>query len=362
MPKMYQDAELPDGVELLDFEDFDKRRQLLFDHAKEALQGRFPASHNGVRMDLTNLEYADKENYTIREQKDALLNDKYLMRRLRGTVTLTDEKTGEVLDQQTKTLMRVPYLTDRGTFIREGNEWGTISQQRLLPGAYTRFQNNGDLETQFNVRPGTGNAFRVNFNPSSAVYKFSIAGSQLHLYSLLKDMGTSDDELRKRWGDAVFEANAAGYDAKVLDRAYTKIVPEWDRDKNPSRSREEKAELIRRALDRSQVATDVVRHTLPNLFDREKAASWKEAGEGMDKAASMSRGTLEEIAVYINETMGTNIDPAAPKEQLVREIQNAVRTGNKEGMYVGQYSDPVKAVQAWNHQKVYKKILSKLGK
>jgi hypothetical protein len=45
------------------------------------------------------------------------------------------------------TLLKVPYLTGRGTFIRDGNEWGTINQTRLIPGAYSRYQNNGDLET-----------------------------------------------------------------------------------------------------------------------------------------------------------------------------------------------------------------------
>lgn len=369
MPTLYQGAEVPDGVELYDFEDFTKRRQLIFDHVKDTLQGRFPMSRNGIRMDIADLHYTDKDSYSLREQKEALLNDKYLARRLKGTVTLTDEKTGTILDtKKNLTLMRVPYLTERGTFIRGGNEWGTISQQRLLPGAYSRYQNNGDLETQFNVRPGTGNAFRVSFNPASAVYKFSIAGSQLHLYSLLKDMGVSDDELRERWGEGVYEANAAGYDSKVLDRAYDKIVPSWDRDKNPSRSRSEKAELIRRALDRSQVATDVVKHTLPNMFDRTKAAAWKDASECMEKVAGLSRDKLEEIATYINHAEDVfggdaGIDTAGTREILEEDIIRAIRTGtHNPHLRVANPSAPVKAVQSLNQRRVYKKILSVIGK
>lgn len=358
-----EDAEAPEGVDLYDFEDYDTRRNLMFDLAKTTLEGRFPMVRNGVRMDLSNVRYTDKDAYTLREQKEALLQDKFLMRRLRGKVTLTDEKTGNILGEKDLLLMRVPYLTERGTFIRDGNEWGTISQQRLLPGAYSRYQNNGDLETQFNVRPGTGNAFRVNFNPATAVYKFSIAGSQLHMYSLLKDMGVSDDEMRASWGDEVFEINKQGYDSKVLDRAYAKIVPSWDRDKNANRSRTEKAELIQRALDRSQVATDVVKHTLPNMFDSTKSAAWKEAARGIEKCSSMSKKELEDIAVFVNEAQGTHIDPEVPREQLVTEIVNVIRTGNRQGLYDKMNeTDPVKAVQQYRASKIYKDLLSKVNK
>ena len=269
-------AEAPEGVKLMDFEDFDTHRNLIFDDAKTTLLKSFPKEHNGVRMELHDVEYTDPEEYSIAEQKKALHEDKFVGRRLRGTVTLRDANTGDILDSKQMTLMKVPWLTDRGTFIREGNEWGTINQQRLLPGAYSRRQANGDLETQFNVRPGTGGAFRVQFNPQSAQYKFNIAGSDLHLYSLLKDIGVSDDTMRRSWGEAVFNTNAAEYDSRTLEKAYTKIVPEWERKKNPNRSREDKITLIKNALNRSQMAAAVARKTLPNLFDREKVAMWNE--------------------------------------------------------------------------------------
>ena len=38
MPRMYEDAELPDDIELYDLEDFDTHRKLIFGDAKTALQ------------------------------------------------------------------------------------------------------------------------------------------------------------------------------------------------------------------------------------------------------------------------------------------------------------------------------------
>lgn len=327
---MYEDAELPDDIELYDLEDFDTHRKLIFEDSKTALEKQFPKEHNGVRMELKNVKYVDPEHYSIKDQKRALHEDKYLMRRLRGTVILKDAKTGEVLDEKDTTLMRVPYLTDRGTFIRSGNEWASISQQRLLPGAYSRYQNNGDLETQFNVRPGTGGAFRVQLNPESAQYKFSIAGSELHLYSLLHDIGVSDERMEEGWGKDVLEQNKENYDARVFEKAYNKIVPEWDRKNNPGRSREEKIGLIRNALDRSQVATNVVKKTLPSLFNMRKRATWAEAGTLIEKVANLNKEDLEDIANYINATSDMSIDTSADKATLEAQIKNVVRTGYTE--------------------------------
>lgn len=360
---MYEDAELPDDIELYDLEDFDTHRKLIFEDSKTALEKQFPKEHNGVRMELKNVKYVDPEHYSIKDQKRALHEDKYLMRRLRGTVTLKDAKTGEVLDEKDTTLMRVPYLTDRGTFIRSGNEWASISQQRLLPGAYSRYQNNGDLETQFNVRPGTGGAFRVQLNPESAQYKFSIAGSELHLYSLLHDIGVSDERMEEGWGKDVLEQNKENYDARVFEKAYNKIVPEWDRKNNPGRSREEKIELIRNALDRSQVATNVVKKTLPSLFNMRKRATWAEAGTLIEKVANLNKEDLEDIANYINATSDMSIDTSADKATLEAQIKNVVRTGyaEPEGNNIDMSNSGTALVRQMSMKRALDKIKSTVG-
>lgn len=312
-------------VQLYDWEDHDMSRQLIFDDVKSAMEKHYKRrEHNGVALEITDLHYVDPESYSLSEQKHALHNDEYLSRRLRGTVTLSDANTGEVLDKKKLTLMRVPYLTGRGTFIREGNEWGTINQTRLIPGAYAREQKNGDLEMQFNVRPGTGNAFRVNFNPESAIYKFNISGSNLHLYSLLHDLGVPDEVMEKSWGPQVFKINKDGYDSRVFEKAYMKIAPEWDRKKNPSRTREDKTTLIKNALNRAQIATNVANKTLPN---RIKSACWASYGDMIEKCAGISTTELRDIAAYINKAMNKHIDIDAPADELEQQVLNVIRTG-----------------------------------
>lgn len=335
MSDMYDGADPPvdsngEKVKLYDWEDHKTHRQLIFDDAKNSLVKQFPKEYNGKRLELTDVEYEDPENYNIATQKKMLHNDGFAGRRLRGTMTLYDSNTGEQLDSKKVTLMKMPYLTNRGTFIKDGNEWGTISQTRLLPGAYARRQNNGDLEMQFNVRPGTGGAFRVNMNPESAQYKISVGGSELHLYSLMKDLGVEDDDLRARWGDDVFKANAENYDSRVLDKAYNKLVPEWDRGKNPDRSKQDKVQLIKDALNRAQMASKVAKRTLPTMFDSEKRASWRMAGDAMDKVASMTTDDLEDVAEFVNAVLGANINLDCPKKELVAQIQAAIADNEKD--------------------------------
>ena len=359
-------AAAPDGVSLYDFEDFETSRKLIFDDAKATLMRQFPKEHNGVRMELHDVDYTDPETYSFTEQKHALHDDKFLGRRLKGTVRLIDTTTGKLLDEKKNTtLMKVPWLTDRGTFIREGNEWGSIAQQRLMPGAYSRYQKNGELETQFNVRPGTGHAFRVGFNPNTTQYKFNISGSSLHLYSLLHDIGVSDEELRKSWGDEIFEQNASEYDSRVLDKAYNKIVPEWDRKKNPGRLREDKIQLIKDALNRSQITTSVAKKTLPNLFDRTKAAAWSERGVVMDKIASMKNADLIDVATYINAACGKDIDTSVKRDELIRQIRNVVGTGFAEGSIPDHRVDPednaAALVRQMRAKRVYDKIFRKVN-
>ena len=359
MPSDINNAEVPAGVQLYDWEDYDTSRNLILDDVKNTMEKQFALKeHNGVQLSIQNLHYVDKEHYSLNDQKKALHDDSFLGRRLKGTVTLKDSNTGELLDQKEMTLLKVPYLTGRGTFIRDGNEWGTINQTRLLPGAYSRYQNNGDLETQFNVRPGTGSSFKVNFDPTTAIYKFKTAGQEFHMYSLLHTIGVSDEKLRESWGDEIFEKNKAGYDSRTLEKAYQKIVPDWDRKANPGRSDEEKVQLIKNALNRAQMTTQVARVTLPNLFDRTKNASWKDSGEVLEKCANLNREDLISVAEYINQAADKNIDTEATKEELENQIRNVVNFGSTTGE---QTNDPiVLAVQNIKNRKLMQNLKTKL--
>lgn len=70
---------------------------------------------------------------------------------------------------------------------------------------------------------------RVIFEPEKAIYKFKTAGQEFHLYSLLRDIGVDDQTMKDSWGEDIFQKNKETYDARTFDKAYNKLVPEWDR-------------------------------------------------------------------------------------------------------------------------------------
>jgi DNA-directed RNA polymerase beta subunit len=332
---MTQDQEdiLPEGVELYDPDDFDRQRQLLYDSVLQGVQQSFPLSYSGVRVEVQDLGFDGPETYSRSEQRRALMENRTLDRKLRGTMRLIDDVTGEELDRRKTTLLRVPVLTERGTYIQNGSDIGSIRQGRLLAGPYSRRKANGQLETQFNVRVGTGTNFRVLMDPDSAQYRFAVKGSNLHLYSLLKDLGYEDESLARSWGDRILDLNRSKYDKQTLGKAYAKLLPKYKQD--PQASREQQAQAVREALERSEVHERVMSRNLPSWRDRVKAGAWVEKGEFRErladdarariKSASMSKTEVQELVHFLNTEHQAGI-AEGPKDRMEEDIINFVRT------------------------------------
>lgn len=310
-----QDDLLPDGVELTDWNDFDKKRTHIFDAVRGAFEKKFPVVHNGVRMELADVHYVDPENYSAKMQKEALMGDKFLHRRLRGTYVLKDDKTGEQLDSRTATLMRVPYLTERGTFLHGGSEYTTINQARLLPGVYSRRKENGDIESHFNARRGSGHSFRVRLEPQTGLYKLDIGQSSLRLYSLLRDIGVPDMDIEKRWGPDLLRVNQEGYDPRVFEKAYSRLVRRPDLNAD----RPTKMQAIKDALAATKLDRAVVEKTLPNAVNRKSASVLPSAAE-QPARDDFDRPEYVLLAKVLNDKMQAGIDMTESTPELVEEI------------------------------------------
>lgn len=126
---------------------------------------------------------------------------------------------------------------------------------------------------------------RVTFDPNTTQYRLKIGSSNLHAYSIFRDLGVSDEELTRRWGPEILAANKAKYSKHALGRAYKKATPKWERDESLPAS--EKVEALRASLDRAQVAENVLKRNLPNLYSQEKAAHWRKAGRGIQLAQDL---------------------------------------------------------------------------
>lgn len=248
---------VPAGVKLRSFIDAPATRTAIMDNVLEAVKNRFPVEDDDVRLELRDLKYEGPTSYTLEQQKTALLNNRRLGCSIAGTWRLTDKRTGQVLDERRDGVIRVPYYTDRGTIINNGNEYTVISQARLSPGVYVRRKQNGELESQFNVANGLG--FRIGLDKETGALNMSVGQGHVPLYPVLRAMGVSDEEIRKSWGNEVTSVNVGKMDPRALDKVYARYA---GRKADMSLSPADKAKFVTEALEGSGLDPEVVVRTL----------------------------------------------------------------------------------------------------
>lgn len=188
--------------------DYKTMRQLIFDKVKSSVQKRFPLYNNKYVLSVEDLDYADPDTYSYKEEKAAILNGKSVGRRLRGSYVLKDAATDKVISKTpVQTLLTVPYMTDRGTFINSGHQYTFNNIMRLEPGAYAKKNNDDEITTQFNVKKGTGAGFNMRFTPSKGLFYINRSTANAPAYTVMKDLGVTDDQMKAAWGEQLFKKN-----------------------------------------------------------------------------------------------------------------------------------------------------------
>lgn len=203
-------------------------REDIFNAVAQQAQQVKPIQNDLYTLSLANVAYEGPERFTKKDHKQAVLSHSSLTRKLRGTWQLTDNKTGAPIAQRRATIANVPYMTDAGTFVHNGVEYTLAHQMRLRPGVYTREKDNGELEAHVNVMPGKGRMHRYYLDPKTGVFKINIGQAQIPLMPLLKAMGTSEQDIRKAWGNELTAVNMQKGDAGTLDKLYSRLAYKAD--------------------------------------------------------------------------------------------------------------------------------------
>lgn len=248
---------MPDGMR--EFDDAKSTRQNIYDNVLTAMKNRFPVEDDNYKLELLDAHYDGPQDFSLKQQKQALLKNRNLRTNLVGTWRLTDKRTGKVIDQRQDSVMQVPYWTDRGTIINNGSEYTVISQSRLRPGVYARKKANGEYEAQFNIKPGTGRAFHFGINPETGVMTLQTGQGQLPLYQVLRGLGVDDKQIVRFWGADVAAANAQKQDAQAWNKLYSRMAGYRA---DPQATEEAKQAFVKDALLRYEVDPEVVERTM----------------------------------------------------------------------------------------------------
>jgi DNA-directed RNA polymerase beta subunit len=241
------------------FDDTRTAREWLHTGAVEALQKRFPIEDQDYKLELQDVRIDGPTRFGLARQKQALLKDEQLRVPIKGRWRLSHKPTGQVLDEREDTVLHLPYLTDRGTMIYRGNEYSSVSQSRLKAGVYSRRKKSGEIESFFNIKPGTGRSFRLWLEPQTGVFKVKVGQSNIPLYPMLSALGVKDKDLLKTWGPDILIANQKARAAQAIDKLYTRFTG-----KAPTAEITEQARrtALAEALAKAEVDPTVISRTL----------------------------------------------------------------------------------------------------
>ena len=302
-----------------DMLDYDQTRSKVFGGVMTALQTKYPIENENYQLRLDNLRYDGPEHYSLKEQKQAILERKTLARSIKGTWNLMDKKTGQAIDSYKSTVCQVPYLTQRGTYILNGSEYTVARQMRLKSGVYSRKKENGEYEAHVNVLKG-GPGFRVFMEPDTGVFRMQIGQAKLRLYPVMRAMGVSDQDMQKRWGADIFNANMTASDGKgTLDKVWERLAD--------ARSKKETGENVEKdfkaLFNKLELDPEVTQRTLGERHDR---ITPEAIGRITSKLMNISKGaedTDDRDSLAYQETW------SAPDLLHERIIKDAGRIGSR---------------------------------
>lgn len=210
--------------------DYASVRQRILDNTRNAMTQRFPLENDRYKLEAVDLEY-DPKIPTLKDEKQAILQNGSVTAKLRGKWRLTDKESGAVQISKPRVLMNVPWMTERGTFIRNGSEKTINYMFRLTPGIYSRKKDNGMFEAHVNPKQGTGGQFKIELDPKSGIFRVKQGTRGYKLYTLLKRSGVTDDQIKKSWGADMLEINRRASDIQQPTQTYQGGIPKVAADK-----------------------------------------------------------------------------------------------------------------------------------
>lgn len=263
--------------------------ETLKDNVVSSISSYFPFDGKRHKIVLDSISVDDKLSIDdIRSQTEAKDHERTWGVPVVANLSLIDKTTGEVIDKKKTTLATIPKLTSRYGFIVGGNEYQVDHLFRLKSGVYARVQENGELESEFNLAKKLGSNFSIHLNPRTKKFSFKYGDAHLPLYPVMKAMGISDDELEKEWGSEIFSTNR--FDKKNEKGLQDFFKKTNEEDLEPPKDTSDYIAYIHHFFDNTALLPDTTKATLGKPFTQVSGEVLKLAA---NKILGVSRGTHE---------------------------------------------------------------------
>lgn len=173
-----------------------------------AIKDKFPIKGGGKVLEITGVQLPDA-NYTTKQEENAKYHDRTMAAPIKVDLQMRDEATGNIIDEQKGfTIAKLPYLTKRGTFIVNGNEYNTFIQNRRRSGIYPIRRQTGEIESEFNIaKGGKGSRLDMTMDPKTGIFQLKVNKAKKNLYEILRSIGFTESQIMREWGKDITIAN-----------------------------------------------------------------------------------------------------------------------------------------------------------
>jgi DNA-directed RNA polymerase subunit beta' len=261
-------------------------QKALKDGVQEAIRDSFPIEGQKNVLRLKSIEIVKEPHVAdIRAQKEAKMKGRTFGSNVRASMELVDKETGEVIDRSTRKIATLPNITRRWSYIVDGSEYQVDNLWILKPGIYTRIKQNGELESQVNVK---GGGFHMRFDPKSRRFNVRHGGATPPLYPIMKALGVDDDTLERSWGREIFVANKKA--AKNVKQAAIDFANRLSAPGQVIENYADASDLIQSRFSTMELRPEVTKRTLGAALDR---VSPEAVLRTSSRLLGVSRGTEE---------------------------------------------------------------------
>lgn len=187
--------------------------ETLKERVVDAFKHHFPIEGQQNRLELVDISVEDSNSPespyhidNVKAQEDAKLSGGSWEVPVKGVLRLIHKGDGKVLDEARITLAKIPKLTNRFSYIVEGNERQHDGVFRLRSRPYHYTADNGVIKAQWNMAKGIGFDLFIK-DRKTGFMLMKIGTSNVPIYSVLAALGVSDEEMRQAWGPSTFDVN-----------------------------------------------------------------------------------------------------------------------------------------------------------
>ena len=300
-----------------------------WDQIKDAfassITGMFPISGRKNTLELVNLSYDDSKtkDADIKSQQLAKEQEKTWGVPVFAEFVLKDKETGAVINKSKQKIAVLPKMTQRFTYIIGGGEYNSAYQQRIKSGIYSKINEKGEHLTEINLN-GRNNAFvkearlKIPFDLETKKFKFNYATNNIPLYSFLKCVGVSDEEMKKEWGEDVWKANHTNKWQDDIKKMYEK---KWKGRglKVEGDSFEHLQTAVTDALSRAAVLPETTKLTIGRPVEKLSGKEILEASAHLLKTARGERAPDDQASMVFKQLLGL--------DDFISEKFNSPKTG-----------------------------------